>query len=128
MSKLTFESIPNWESTSKHILSFPQIRFVGVINNMGNLVAGDYRKGIVPIAEIEHYKICMEHALELFMKKDLDDVLGPLDYMVSKRKKIKIITIPMNNYIVLISAESNTKIEPIIDEIIEFLNNMQHDT
>ena len=69
----------------------------------------------------------MEHALELFVKKDLDDVLGPLDYMVSKRKKIKIVTIPMNNYIVLISAESNTKIESIIDEIIEFLNNMQHD-
>ena len=127
MSKLTFESIPNWESTSKHILGFPKIRFVGVINNMGNLVAGDYKKGIVPIAEIEQYKICMEHALELFMKKDLDDVLGPLDYMVSKRKKIKIVTIPMNNYIVLISTESNTKIEPIIDEIIEFLNSMQHD-
>ena len=127
MSKLTFENIPNWESTSKHILGFPEIRFVGVVNNMGNLVAGDYRKGIVPIAEIEHYKICMEHALELFVKKDLDDVLGPLDYMVSKRKKIKIVTIPMNNYIVLISAESNTKIESIIDEIIEFLNNMQHD-
>lgn len=127
MSKLTFENIPNWKSTSKHILGFPQIRFVGVINNMGNLVAGDYRKGIVPIAEIEHYKICMEHALELFMKKDLDDVLGPLDYMVSKRKKIKIVTIPMNNYIVLISTESNIKIEPIIDEIIEFLNNMQQD-
>ena len=94
---------------------------------MGNLVAGDYRKGIVPIAEIEHYKICMEHALELFMKKDLDDVLGPLDYMMSKRKKIKIVTIPMNNYIVLISTEFHTKIEPIIDEIIKFLNSMQHD-
>ncbi len=33
----------------------------------------------------------------------------------------------MNNYIVLVSSESNTKIEPIIDEIIKSLNNMQHD-
>ncbi|WP_297474168.1 hypothetical protein [Nitrosopumilus sp.] len=69
----------------------------------------------------------MEHALELFMKKDLDDVLGSLDYIVSKRKNIKIITIPVNDYLVLISAQSNTKIEPIIDEILKKLKDMQND-
>ena len=127
MSKLTFENTFRWEFTSKHILSFPEIRFVGAIDNMGNLVAGDYKKGIVPIAEIDQYKICMEHAFELFMKKDLDDTLGAQDYIVSKRKNIKIVTIPVNDYVVLVSAESNTKIEPIIDEIIQSLNNMEQD-
>ena len=122
MSKLLFENTPNWESTSKHILSLPEIRFVGVINNMGNLVVGDYKKGIVPIAEIDQYKMCMEHALELFMKKDLDGTLGSLDYIVSKRKNVAIITIPVRDYLVLISAESGAKIEPIIDEIIQSLN------
>ncbi|WP_366523063.1 DUF6659 family protein [Nitrosopumilus sp.] len=127
MSNLIFENISPWESTSKYILNFPEIRFVGVINNMGNLVTSKYKKGIIPIAEVEQYKMCMEHALELFMKKDLDDVLGPLDYIVSKRKNIKIITIPVNDYLVLISAESNTKIEPIIDEILKKIKDMQHD-
>ena len=121
MSKLLFENTPNWESASKYILSLPEIRFVGVINNMGNLVLGEYKKGIVPIAEIDQYKICMEHALELFMKKDLDGTLGPLDYIVSKRKNVVIITIPVRDYLVLISAESGAKIEPIIDEIIQSL-------
>ena len=126
MTKLTFENIPYWESASKYILSFPGIRFVGVINNMGNLVVGDYKKGITPIAEINQYKMCMEHALELFMKKDLDDSLGPLDYIVSKRKNITIITIPMNNnYLVLISAEPTVKVEPVIDEIIKTLKDLE---
>ena len=126
MTKLTFENIPYWESASKYILSFPGIRFVGVINIMGNLVVGDYKKGIVPIAEINQYKMCMEHALELFMKKDLDDSLGPLDYIVSKRKNITIITIPMNNnYLVLISAEPTVKVEPVIDEIIKTLKDLE---
>ncbi|AFS82512.1 DUF6659 family protein [Candidatus Nitrosopumilus sediminis] len=124
MSKLIFEKTPNWESASKLILSFPGIRFIGVISNLGNLVVGDYKKGIVPIAKMDEYKICMEHALELFMKKDLDDSLGPLDYIVSKRKKLKIITIPTNANIVLISAESTMAIEPIIDEIIRSLKDM----
>ncbi|MCV0392084.1 MAG: hypothetical protein K5790_02190 [Nitrosopumilus sp.] len=126
MSKLTFENTVHWEATSKHILNFPEIRFVGVINNMGNLIAGNYKKGIIPIAEIEQYKICMGHALELFMKKDLDSVLGQLEYIISKRKSIKIITIPVSNYVVLVSAKSTTKIEPIIDEIVGSLKYLQH--
>ena len=124
LSKLTFENILHWESASKYILSLPGIRFVGVVNNMGNLVVGDYKKGIVPIADRNQYKICMEHALELFMKKDLDYTLGPLDYIVSKRKNMKIITIPVRDYLVLISAESGVKIEPIIDDIIQSLKDM----
>ena len=125
MSNLSLENSQDWESESEYILSLPEIRFVGVINNMGRLIVGDHKKGIVPIAEIEHYKMCMEHALELFMKKDLDDILGPLDYIVSKRKNIVIITIPVNNHLVLISAEPNAKIEPIIEEILQKLKVQQ---
>lgn len=122
MSKLTFENTPHWESASKYVLSFPGIRFVGVISNLGNLVAGDYKKGIVPMVDVDQCKMCMEHALELFMKKDLDDTLGSLDYIVSKRKKVTIITIPMNDFLIFVSAEHNAKIEPIIDEIIQSLD------
>lgn len=125
MSKVIFEKTPNWESASKLILSFPGIRFIGVISNLGNLVVGNYKKGIEPIAKIDQYKICMEHTLELFMKKDLDDSLGSLDYIVSKRKKIQMITIPTNDYIVLISTEPTMKIEPFIDEIIQSLKDIQ---
>ncbi len=121
MSKLFFEDTSDWESASKYILSLPEIRFVGVINDMGHLVIGDYKKGIVPIAEIDQYKMCMEHALELFMKKDLDGTLGPLDYIVSKRKNVAIITIPVSDYLVLISVEPNAKIEPIIEDILQKL-------
>lgn len=121
MSKLFFEDTSDWRSASKYILSLPEIRFVGVINNMGHLVLGDYKKGIVPIAEIDQYKMCMEHALELFMKKDLDGTLGPLDYIVSKRKNVAIITVPVSDYLVLISAEPNAKIEPIIEDILQKL-------
>lgn len=118
MSKQSFEETPDWRMVSNYVLSLPKIRFVGIINNMGRLVIGDYKKGIVPIAEIDQYKMCMEHALELFMKKDLDNIMGSLDYIVSKRKNIIIITIPVSDYLVLISADSNAKIEPIIDEIL----------
>jgi len=121
MTNLCFENSQDWRYASKYILSLSETRFVGVISNMGRLILGDYKKGIVPIAEIDHYKMCMEHALELFMKKDLDDILGPLDYIVSKRKNIVIITVPVDNHLVLISAEPKAKIEPIIEDILQKL-------
>lgn len=121
MSNLFFENSQDWKSVSKYILSLPEIRFVGVISNMGRLIVGDYKKGIIPIAEIDHYKMCMEHALDLFMKKDLDNILGPLNYTISKRNNIVIVTIPVENYMVLISAEPNTNIEPIIENILQKL-------
>ena len=40
---------------------------------------------------------------------------------LSKRKNIKIITIPMNDSLALISAESTAKIEPIIEDIVQSL-------
>ena len=125
MSKLTFENMSYWESARKYILSFPDIKFIGVVNNMGNLVVGDYKKGIVPIADVDHYKICMEHAMDMSMKKDLDDILGPLEYAVSKRRNVKIIVIPVRDYLVLVSAEPHTKIEPMIEEILLVLREMQ---
>jgi hypothetical protein len=125
MSKLSFENMSYWKSASKHILNLPEIRFVGVINKMGRLVSGDYKKGIVPMAEVKQYKICMAHALELFMKKDLDEALGALEYIVSKRKNVMIITIPMDDSLVMISAGPKAKIEPIVDEIIQRINNRE---
>lgn len=125
MQEISFVNTPNWKSTSKYILSLPEIRFVGVINNMGNLIVGDYNKGIIPIAEIDQYKICMAHTLELFMKKDFDVTLGLLDYIVSKRKNVAIITIPVNNHVVLISTEPNAKIEYLIEDVLQKLKHYQ---
>ncbi|NDB90666.1 MAG: hypothetical protein EB166_07610 [Thaumarchaeota archaeon] len=124
MSELSFENMPYWKSASRQILELPEIRFIGVINSLGRLVSGDYKKGTVPIAEVEQYKLCMSHALELFMKKDLDETLGSLEYIVSKRKNVTIITIPINDKLVLISAEPQSKIEPVIDEIIQRINDV----
>ena len=121
MSKLSSENAIDWRSISEYIRSLPEIRFVGIVNNMGHLITGEYHKGVVPIAGLAEYKMCMKHALELVMKRDLDEVLGTLDYTVSKRKSMIIITIPFYNHLILVSAERKVKIEPLIEKILEKL-------
>jgi len=51
------------------------------------------------------------------MRKDFDEKLGPIDYIVSQRKKIVLISIPTRNYLVLISAEREVDVHEIIREV-----------
>jgi hypothetical protein len=55
------------------------VRFTGVINNMGRQVAGGYKETITPLVDEEKHKISLEHALEIFLTKDLDESLGSID-------------------------------------------------
>ncbi len=82
---------------------------------MGRIVSGIYGKDIVPLVDEEQHKMCLEHVLELFLTKDLDEPLGKIKCIVSKREKVNMITMPMNNHIVLISTEQNSSPESIIE-------------
>lgn len=112
-------SIPNrndfFELFCNEILKQNGVRFVGVINNMGRIVLGRYGKDITPLVDEEQHKMCLEHALELLLTKDLDEPLGKIKHIISKREKVNMITIPMNNHIVLVSAEQNASPELIIE-------------
>ena len=90
------------------------VRFVGVINNMGRQIAGGYKKTITPLVDEEDHKISLEHALEIMITKDLDDSLGVIENIVTRRKKVTMVTIPMEKFSVLISAEKNANVEKII--------------
>lgn len=96
------------------ILGEKGVRFAGVINNMGRQVAGGYKKTITPLVDEEEHKISLEHALEIMITKDLDDSLGSIDSIITRRKKVTMITIPMEKYSILISAEKNSNAEKIV--------------
>lgn len=96
------------------LLKEPLVRFVGVINNMGRQIAGGYKKTITPLVDEEDHKISLEHALEIMITKDLDDSLGSIESIVTKRKKVTMITIPLEKFSVLISTEKTANTEKII--------------
>ena len=105
-----------FDQKCKLFLDENAVRFVGVINNMGRQVAGGYRDTITPLVDEEEHKISLEHALEIFLTKDLDESLGSIDSIVTRRKKVTMITIPMENFSLLISAERNSNTEKIVEK------------
>jgi hypothetical protein len=105
-----------FDQKCKSFLDENGVRFVGVINGMGRQISGGYRDTITPLVDEEEHKISLEHALEISLTKDLDESLGSIDSIITRRKKVTMITIPMEDFSLLISAERNSNTEEIVEK------------
>ncbi len=102
-----------------------KVRHVGVINELGRLVAGGFKKGKSPLIEDEKISMTyMQMQLDFKMRKELDDVLGPIDYIASRRTKQLIISVPIGDNLVLISAEPDADDKKIIKKAEELFDDI----
>jgi hypothetical protein len=99
------------------------IRFVGIINGMGDLVAGGMREGVRTMEDRENSsKLYLEFLLRSEMRKDQDAEFGKTVYSFSEREKIKFAVFPLlRNHLLMISME---KRESNHDGIIEKILNL----
>ena len=111
-----------FDQKCRSLLDENGVRFTGVINNMGRQVAGGYKDTITPLVDEEEHKISLEHALEIFLTKDLDESLGSIDSIITRRKKVTMITIPMDKFSLLISAERDSNAEEIVEKASKLFN------
>ena len=104
------------------LLKESEIRFVGLINPMGRLVAGGFKSCIdSPEDEAERQKMYMELVLRVSMRKDFDYCLGKVRYSASRREKAVMMSFPIGSFVLLISAEPNVSIDKTADKIIKTL-------
>ena len=106
------------ENRCNEILKSKDIKFVGVINNLGNLIAGGFGDDVEPLGNKDTRKMMyMQLKLDLNMREDYDELYGPVRYVVSKRRDAKKISIPVGNYMILTITQINFD-DQKIDEII----------
>ena len=90
---LTAEKIKSLEISCQKLVEIDEVRHVGVINRLGNLVAGGMKKGISSLLDDEKIRmVYMQLQLDFQMRKELDDILGPIDYIASRRKNLLMIS------------------------------------
>ena len=100
----------------------PDIRFVGLIDDMGRLVYGGMRPGKISLeSETESVKIYMEFALISKLHTDFDSKLGEVVYSLTVRKKIKILSFSLSGHIIRISLEKEADHEKIVNSVIAYL-------
>ena len=122
---LTPKQIQELDMACQKLSENDKVRHVGVINPLGHLVTGGFRKGMKPLLEDEKVRMTyMQMQLDFKMRQELDDVLGPIDYIASRRTKQLVISVPIGENLVLIIAESDAddkriikKAEDLFDDI-----------
>jgi len=106
----------------KDLLDEDEIRFAGIINEVGNLIYGGFKKGVLPL-ESDQTKLesFMKFVSKISLRKEYDDSLGPINYLVARRDKIVLISFPfpLSSILLLISAEPSVDIEDLASIVIK---------
>lgn len=100
--------IQEYKKKCELLLQIPDIRFAGLIDPMGNLIAGGFRPDVEPLKdENERKKMFMEVVLRQRTREDFDDNLGPVEYAAARRKNVLVLSFPMGKNVLLISTEKH---------------------
>src|ERR687897_1279271 len=106
--KQYMSSAGNFEKLCNQIFGLSSnIRFVGIINGMGDLVSGGMREGIQSMENNESSsKLYLEFVLRSEMRKDQDAEFGKTIYSFSERERIKFAVFPLlQNHLLMVSME-----------------------
>jgi hypothetical protein len=101
------------------------IRFIGIANNLGSLVATAYRNGLTPLMdkqETSHYAILA--VLRAATREDFESKIGSLEYSIGKYKRLIRATIQITLfgkedeskfYYLLLSFDLNVNVIDVIE-------------
>ena len=101
------------------------IRFAGIANNLGSLLATAYRNGLTPLMdkqETSHYAI--QAVLRAATREDFESKIGRLVYSIGKYERLVRVTIPIKlsgkeheskSYYLLLSFDLNFNVMDIIE-------------
>lgn len=104
------------------VLQEDNVRFAGIVNRMGKLVAGGFKNGIEPLVDdAELQKMYLELALRVSMRQEFDYCLGPVKYTVSKREKTTVMSFPLDSNILLVSIEPSIPIDMMANKIMKII-------
>src|SRR5207245_11228459 len=89
----------------------PKIRFAGIINEKGRLFAGGMKEGVKSLEETgDDEMLYMQLVLRAKMRREFDRVLRPVEFALSYREKVIIMSLPMTDHVILFTTEKGIEI------------------
>jgi hypothetical protein len=116
-----------YESKCIKLTQENEIRFAGIIDENGQLVAGGFKKEIEPLEDDENkLHAFMEFASRVSLRKEFDKTLGPINYLAARRDKLVLVSFPfpVSKFILLISAEPKVDIENLAQKVVDVFSDV----
>ena len=110
-----------------HLLEESEIRFAGIVDKDGKLIAGGFKEGIVPYENDEtKLQAFFEFVSKASIRKEFDESLGPINYIAARRDKAVLVSFPfpITKILLLISAEPTVNIESLAKKVIQIFTDV----
>lgn len=110
-----------------HLLGESEIRFAGIVDKNGKLIAGGFKKGIIPYENDEtKLQSFFEFVSKTSIRKEFDESLGPINYLAARRDKAVLVSFPfpITKILLLISAEPTVNIEILAKKVVEIFTDV----
>jgi hypothetical protein len=113
---LSKDKINKYKDNCLTILSLsPKIRYVGIINNFGQTLAGQLRKGVVPLLKPDESR--NEHFIEATrnrLRKEFESSIGKTVYTFTENEKVKVIVLSNETNFCYITFDKDTEFTDIM--------------
>ena len=98
------------------------IRFVGIVNNRGEVIEGGFKQGVEPLLNGTDEQQMYIHSLSnLTLLQSYSDRLGMVRYSLTEHEKVTLMTFPHGDGALCISAMSKANMDNIRDKVMKVL-------
>jgi 3-methyladenine DNA glycosylase/8-oxoguanine DNA glycosylase len=111
--------VNEYKKKCQEILDDVEIRFAGLLDENGTVLAGGSKPGMDIRLSVEQLdSVCKELASRVAKRKKLDTELGHVKYSASRREHVVIMSFPIFEKVVMVVAESNVNIDRLAFRVI----------
>ena len=116
-----------YDEKCNRLLGESEIRFAGIVDKDGKLIAGGFKEGIVPYENDDtKLQAFFEFVSKASIRKEFDESLGPINYIAARRDKAVLVSFPfpITQILLLISAEPSVNIESLAKKVIQIFTDV----
>ena len=110
------------------LLGESEIRFAGIVDKDGKLIAGGFKEGLTPYEGDEtKLQSFFDFVSKASIRKEFDESLGPINYLAARRDKAVLVSFPfpITHILLLISAEPTVNIESLAKKVVEIFTDVK---
>jgi hypothetical protein len=96
------------------------IRFVGIVNGRGEVIEGGFQEGIQPLLDgTDEQQIYVQSLANVTTLQQFSDRLGKVRYSITEHEKVILLTVPLADGILCVSASSRADPMKIRDKVMK---------
>ena len=98
------------------------IRFVGIVNNRGEVIEGGFKQGVEPLLNgIDEQQMYVHSLSNLTMLQSYSQSLGGVRYSLTEHEKVTLLSLPLGDRVLCISATPKANMNMIRERVMKVL-------